>query len=148
MHKKQRLEQTVRIPHRQAGFTLLELLAVLVILGLIGAVAAPQVFKWLDKANVDAARIQLSALSSGIDLYRLELGSYPPTLQALVVRPGNANRWSGPYLKKTTVPKDPWGNNYQYRQPGEYGPYDLYSYGSDGVEGGEGTDADVNNWEQ
>jgi len=136
-----------RSPSRMRGFTLIELLVVLVILGLIGSIAAPQVFKWLNKANVDAAKIQISALSSGVDLYRLEVGLYPPNLKALIVRPNDAARWNGPYLKKTTLPKDPWGREYRYQYPGDHGIYDLYSLGADGEVGGEGENADLTNWE-
>ena len=132
---------------RMRGFTLLELLVVLVILGLIGSIAAPQVFKWLNKANVDAAKIQISALGSGVDLYRLEVGSYPRSLKALIARPNDATRWNGPYLKKATLPKDPWGREYQYQYPGDHGIYDLYSLGADGEVGGEGENADLSNWE-
>ena len=131
---------------RAHGFTLLELLVVLVILGLIGAIAVPQVFKWLERANVDAARLQIEALSGNIDLYRLEVGAYPPTLEALVAKPDGAKRWNGPYLKKTVIPKDPWGRDYRYRVPGRHGPYDLFSLGSDGFEGGEGHKADIVSW--
>jgi len=135
---------TVRAP--MAGFTLLELLAVLVILGLIGSIAVPQVFKWLDKANVDAARIQIEALGSAVDLYRLETGSYPPTLAALITRPDGHGHWNGPYLKKPVLPNDPWGRAYQYRFPGNHGRYDLYSRGADGTDGGTGSNADITNW--
>ena len=130
----------------RAGFTLLELLVVLAILGLIATFAAPQVLKWLSGAKSDAARIQIEALGTGIDLYRLEVGNYPPTLDALVERPPGAEKWNGPYLKKTVVPKDPWGRDYIYRQPGEHGPYDLMSLGADGAEGGNGEDGDVVSW--
>ncbi|MDH3412164.1 MAG: type II secretion system major pseudopilin GspG, partial [Gammaproteobacteria bacterium] len=102
-------------PSRPHGFTLLELLVVLAILGLIATFAAPQVLKWLSGAKSDSARIQIEALSTGIDLYRLEVGSYPPDLEALVSQPPGADRWDGPYLKKRTVPKDPWGRDYIYR---------------------------------
>ena len=132
---------------RMRGFTLLELLVVLVILGLIGSIAAPQVFKWLNKANVDTAKIQISALSSSVDLYRLEVGSYPSDLKALIIRPSDASRWNGPYLKKSTLPKDPWGREYQYQYPGDHGIYDLYSLGADGEVGGEGENTDLTNWE-
>ena len=132
---------------RTRGFTLLELLAVLAILGLIAAFVAPQVFKWLDKANVDAARVQIGALGNSIDLYRLEVGKYPPTLEALVSKPIGADRWNGPYLKKTVIPKDPWDRDYEYRAPGRNGAYDLYSLGADGVEGGDGDNADITSWE-
>jgi len=132
---------------RKRGFTLLELLVVLAILGLIATFAAPRVLKWLSGAKSDAARIQIEALGTGLDLYRLEVGSYPPTLEGLVTNPSGADRWNGPYLKKTVVPKDPWGREYVYRKPGENGPYDLVSLGADGTEGGEGEDRDVVSWQ-
>ena len=131
---------------RHGGFTLIELLAVLLILGLIGSIAAPRVLEWLDKANVDAARLQIEALGNSLDLYRLEVGSYPPNLAALVTMPPGVDRWSGPYLRKRFVPKDPWERDYHYRMPGEHGPYDLYSLGADGLEGGEGKNADISSW--
>ncbi len=109
--------------------------------------AAPRALKWLAGARSDSARIQIEALSTGIDLYRLEVGSYPPDLEALVTRPPGAERWDGPYLKKSTVPKDPWGRDFIYRIPGEHGSYDLYSLGADGQEGGSGEDADVVSWQ-
>ena len=132
---------------RATGFTLLELLVVLAILGLIATFAAPQVLKWLSGAKSDSARIQIEAVSSAIDLYRLEVGSYPPDLEALVTQPSGVDRWDGPYLRKKTVPKDPWGRDYIYRNPGENGPYDLYTLGADGQEGGSGEDADVVSWQ-
>ena len=136
-----------RAGRRFPGFTLLELLVVLAILGLIVTFAAPRALKWLSGARSDSARIQIEALSTGIDLYRLEVGSYPPDLEALVTRPPGAERWDGPYLKKSSVPKDPWGRDFIYRNPGEHGPYDLYSFGADGQEGGSGEDADVVSWQ-
>lgn len=129
------------------GFTLLELLVVLAILGLIATFAAPQVLKWLSGAKSDSARIQIESLGTGIDLYRLEVGSYPSDLEALVTQPAGVDGWDGPYLRKKTVPKDPWGREYIYRFPGQHGPYDLYSLGADGQEGGSGEDADVVSWE-
>ena len=129
------------------GFTLLELLVVLAILGLIATFAAPQVLKWLSGAKSDSAQIQIEALGTGIDLYRLEVGSYPPTLEALVSQPPGVDKWNGPYLRKIVVPKDPWGREYIYRGPGEHGPYDLLSYGADGVEGGDGENKDIVSWQ-
>lgn len=129
------------------GFTLLELLVVLAILGLIATFAAPQVLKWLSGAKSDSARIQIESLGTGVDLYRLEVGSYPSDLEALVTQPAGVDGWDGPYLRKKTVPKDPWGREYIYRFPGQHGPYDLYSLGADGQEGGSGEDADVVSWE-
>jgi general secretion pathway protein G len=129
------------------GFTLIELLVVLAILALIASFAGPQVFKWLGGAKTDSAAIQIENLSAGIDLYKLDTGSYPPNLDALVAQPAGAERWNGPYLRKPVIPRDPWGHDYIYRNPGEYGPYDLISLGADNTEGGEGEDRDVVSWE-
>lgn len=133
----------------ERGFTLVELLVVLVILGLIAAFAAPQVIKYLGSAKTDSAAIQIERLSGILDLYRLEVGRYPSTdegLQALVERPFDAEDWNGPYLKKADALIDPWGRAYQYRQPGEHGDFDLYSLGADGSDGGDGEDQDVTSW--
>ena len=136
------------IPRRRMrAFTLIELLAVIAILGLIAAFAVPQVLKWVSGARSDSARIQIEALGASIDLYRLEVGSYPPTLEALVEKPHGAERWNGPYLKKRVIPKDPWGHDYVYRYPGKNGGYDLMSLGSDNSEGGEGEQKDIVSWE-
>jgi general secretion pathway protein G len=132
---------------QMSAFTLIELLAVIAILGLIAAFAVPQVLKWVSGARSDSARIQIEALGSSIDLYRLEVGSYPPTLEALVEKPQGVARWNGPYLKKRVLPKDPWGNDYIYRSPGKNGGYDLLSLGSDNSEGGEGEQKDIVSWE-
>ncbi len=113
----------------QRGFTLVELLVVLVILGLIAAFAAPQVIKYLGGAKTDSAGIQIERLSGVLDLYRLEVGRYPGEdegLNALVERPAGAERWNGPYLKKANALNDPWGRPYIYRFPGEHGAYDIY----------------------
>lgn len=134
-------------PRRRRGFTLIELLAVIAILGLIAAFAAPQVLKWVSGAKSDSARIQIEALGNSIDLYRLEVGSYPPTLEALVEKPAGVDKWDGPYLKKKVLPKDPWGNDYVYRYPGKHGAYDLYTLGADNSEGGEGEQRDIVSWE-
>lgn len=133
----------------EQGFTLVELLVVLVILGLIAAFAAPQVIKYLGSAKTDAAAIQIERLSGILDLYRLEVGSYPSTeegLQSLIERPIDAADWNGPYIKKADALIDPWGRAYVYSQPGEHGEFDLYSLGADGSEGGEGEDQDVMSW--
>jgi general secretion pathway protein G len=129
------------------AFTLIELLAVIVILGLIAAFAVPQVLKWVSGARSDSARIQIEALGGSIDLYRLEVGSFPPTLEALIEKPSGVDRWNGPYLKKKVIPKDPWGNDYIYRYPGNNGAYDLMSLGADNSEGGEGEQQDIVSWE-
>ena len=119
----------------------------LAILGLIATFAAPQALKWLSGAKSDSARVQIEALATAVDLYRLEVGEYPPSLEALVERPAGAERWNGPYLRKNKVPEDPWGRDYVYRQPGEHGPYDLVSLGADGQPGGEGENRDIASWE-
>ncbi len=132
-----------------AGFTLLELLVVLVILGLLAAFAVPQVMNYLGGARSDAANIQISNLSTALDLYRLDVGRYPSTgegLASLVTRPTAADRWTGPYVKKQESLIDPWGEPYDYRSPGQHGAYDLFSLGADKAEGGEGEDRDLTSW--
>ena len=132
------------------GFSLIELLVVLVILGLLAGLVGPQVLKYIGTASTDTARTQIEQLGGALDLYRLEVGRYPSSdegLQALVQEPSGAARWNGPYLKKTTVPKDPWGNDYQYRSPGENGAYDLYSLGADNAQGGDGENQDIVSWQ-
>jgi len=132
----------------QTGFTLLELLVVLVIIGLLVGYVAPRYFSQVDKSEVKAARAQIKALEDALDQYRLDGGRYPETAQglaALNAQPAGEARWQGPYLKKE-VPKDPWGNAYQYRSPGEHGEVDVYSLGKDGQPGGEGSAADIGNW--
>jgi len=133
----------------QAGFTLIELLVVLVILGLLAAFAAPQVLKYLGRAKTDAAKAQVQNIASILDLYRLEVGSYPSQqdgLEALLEEPADAARWNGPYVKRRDALTDPWGQLYVYRIPGDHGPYDLYSLGADRNEGGDGEDQDVTSW--
>jgi general secretion pathway protein G len=132
-----------------AGFTLIELLVVLVILGLLAAFVAPQVLNYLGKAKTDVARAQIMNIASILDLYRLEVGRYPDEqegLGALLEAPADEPRWNGPYVKKIDALMDPWGELYQYRVPGEYGDYDLYTLGADQTEGGEGENQDVTSW--
>jgi len=136
-------------PYRGNGFTLIELLVVLVILGLLAGLVGPQVLRYLGGAKSDTARLQIEELGAGLDLYHLETGRYPTTeegLGALVEKPVGVNNWNGPYLKKNTIPMDPWGNEYHYRSPGEHGMYDLYSLGQDNMESGEAEAADVVSW--
>lgn len=131
------------------GFTLLELLVVLVVLGLLAGLVAPKYFSQLGKSEVKAARAQVEGLVKALDLYRLDTGHYPSTeqgLAALVVRPGSEPKWGGPYLQKS-VPPDPWGRGYAYAAPGEHGDYDLFSLGKDGQPGGDGENADITSWE-
>ena len=133
----------------QRGFTLIELLVVLVILGLLAGLVGPQVLRYTGSAKSDTAKLQIEELGAGLDLFHLEVGRYPTTeegLKALVAQPTGVSTWHGPYLKKKTIPKDPWGNDYHYRSPGEQSVYDLYTFGSDNMEGGEGNDKDVVSW--
>jgi general secretion pathway protein G len=133
---------------RARGFTLLELLVVMVIIGLLAGYVGPKFFGQIGKSEVKAAKAQIDALTKALDQYRLDVGRYPGTEQGLAVlntRPADEPKWAGPYLAKA-VPKDPWGNDYQYRSPGEHGEYDLLSLGKDGRPGGEGEDADLTSW--
>lgn len=132
---------------QERGFSLIELIVVLVILGLLATVVGPKVMDRLGKGKVEIAKMQVSELSGALDLFRFDVGRYPTSaegLAALTTNPGVEN-WSGPYLKKG-APKDPWNREYQYRSPGEHGDYDLYSLGADGTEGGDGENLDVSSW--
>lgn len=135
-----------RVRARVRGFTLLELLVVIVIIGLLAAYVGPRYFAQLGKSERGTAKAQIEGFGRALDVYRLDTGHYPPTsqgLNALVVRPANEPKWNGPYLQKE-VPLDPWGKPYLYRTPGRNGnDFDLLSYGRDGQPGGEGDDADV-----
>jgi len=134
---------------RTAGFTLLELLVVLVILGLLAAVATPQVLKYLSRARTQSAALQIHNLSTALDLYRLDVGHYPSEeegLASLVEAPATTANWNGPYVKKREMLKDPWAHPYNYLIPGQHGDYDLYSLGADNAEGGDGENQDVTNW--
>ena len=133
---------------RSRGFTLLELLVVIVIIGLLAGLVAPRFFDQVSKSNTKIARAQIDSLEKALDQYRLDVGAYPTTeygLAALNAKPQNLEKWAGPYLKKA-VPPDPWGNRYIYKSPGDHGDYDLSSLGSDGQPGGNGEAADVNSW--
>jgi len=139
---------TTRRPAWQAGFTLLELLVVLVILGLLAGYVAPRYFSQVGKSEVTTAQAQLVGLEKALDQYRIDTGRYPSTeqgLAALNAKPADEARWAGPYLKKA-VPSDPWGNPYQYRMPGEHSEVDVFSLGRDGRPGGTEADADIGNW--
>ncbi len=136
-------------PKRDSGFTLLELMVVLIILAIVATFAVPQVMKYLGSAKSKAAVIQISNLATVLDLYQLETGRLPTTsegLAALVEKPPSAEIWNGPYIKKQESLIDPWGREYAYRAPGEHGAYDLFTLGADAAQGGEGEDNDVTNW--
>jgi general secretion pathway protein G len=127
------------------GFTLLELLVVIVIIGLLAGYVAPKYFSQVGKSEVQVAKAQIDALEKSLDQYRLDTRRYPTSdqgLAALTARPSTETTWNGPYLKKS-VPNDPWGRPYVYRIPGQKGEFDLFSYGRDGKPGGAGEDADV-----
>lgn len=133
----------------EGGYTLVELLVVITIIGLIVALVGPRVLGYLGDSKVKTAKIQIQGFSSALDLFYLDAGRYPSSsegLNALVQRPGNVSTWNGPYLKGGTVPLDPWGKAYAYRAPGQHGPFDIVSLGSDGQEGGTGNAADVTSW--
>lgn len=131
------------------GFTLLELMVVLLILALLASIAAPRVTTYLRKAKVQTAKIQVDALSSAVDSFHLDMGRFPSSqegLRALMKRPADASSWDGPYLKKRDSLIDPWGQPYLYRYPGKNGEFDIYTLGSDQREGGEADARDIGNW--
>jgi general secretion pathway protein G len=139
------------LPRRaaEAGFTLVEMLVVITIIGLIMALVAPRVLNYLSESKTKAAKIQIESFGNALDLFYLDEGRYPSTaegLGALVQRPADNPTWNGPYLQTGTVPLDPWGNPYAYRAPGQHGPYDIESLGSDGHQGGTGSAGEITSW--
>jgi general secretion pathway protein G len=133
----------------EAGYTLMELLVVLAILGLLAAIATPMVLHYLDSAKVSTARTEVSNLSAGLDLYKYDVGRYPTTqegLPALVSAPEGVDNWNGPYIKKTTKLMDPWGRPYNYRFPGSHGEFDLFSYGAHADEAKNDEKPPIANW--
>lgn len=132
------------------GFTLLELLVVLVVLGMLFAIMTPQVMNMLSGAKSDTVGLQIETLGTALHYYKLDAGTYPSTEQGLAVlwqKPKEATNWRGPYIRKKQHLLDPWAREYLYKYPGRKGPFDLYSLGADGKEGGSGEDADVGNWQ-
>ena len=135
---------------KQTGFTLLELLVVLGIIAMLAGLVGPQVMKHMGESKVKAAKVQIEDLAQTLDMYKLDVGSYPTSdqgLNALIESPDGAARWNGPYLRKSKVPLDPWQQEYKYTSPGEHGKFDVTSLGADGKEGGEGEDKDLNSLE-
>ena len=132
--------------HRQQGFTLVELLLVLMILALIAGLVLPGIIGKAEGAKAKAAAAQVSRLAMAVESYYLDTGSTPESLEQLVKEPGDTKGWNGPYVKPSAL-KDPWGRDYDYQYPGEHGDFDLVSLGADGQPGGEGKNADINSWE-
>jgi len=131
------------------GFTLIELMVVMIILGLLAALVVPKMFGKVGKAKLSAAYAQIELFGTALDSFALEAGRYPTTsegLEALITQPSGLEEWDGPYLKKSEIPPDPWNNPYHYESPGNHGDYDLYSYGRDNSSGGEGEDRDIVSW--
>ena len=148
LQKPQRHTFMPSILRKNAGFTLLELLVVMVIIGLLVGYVGPKYFAQVGKSEIKSTRAQINALEKALDQYRLDTGHYPTTeqgLAALFTKPSGEGKWEGPYLKKE-VPPDPWGKPYQYKSPGDHGEIDLYSYGKDGQPGGVDEMADITNW--
>jgi general secretion pathway protein G len=128
------------------GMTLIEILVVLVLIGIVLGIVGGNFIGKGEKAKADAAKIEIGQIGQTLDLYKLEIGRYPTTqegMQALISAPPGATNWNGPYWKKSSVPKDPWGNEYKYVSPAQSAPYEIISLGADGKEGGEGPNKDI-----
>jgi general secretion pathway protein G len=149
MFNAKRTAKLKRYAHQaQRGFTLIEMLVVITIIGIIMALVGPRVLNYLTESKVKAAKIQIESLSNALDLYFMDTGQYPSTSEGLTVlmQPSESiPGWNGPYLKGNLVPNDPWGHAYLYRAPGPHGPFEILSYGADGQEGGTGAAADIHN---
>jgi general secretion pathway protein G len=146
-----RVARARRRRNGEGGFTLIEMLVVITIIGLIMALVGPRVLNYLSDSKVKAAKIQIESFTSALDLFNLDTGRYPSTsegLTALVQTTSPIPAWNGPYLKGGIVPADPWGHPYVYRSPGEHGSYDITSLGSDRQQGGSGNAADITNWKR
>jgi general secretion pathway protein G len=134
----------------ERGFSLIELIVVLVILGLLAAVVGPRVYDKLARGKQQIAKIQIKEIEGAMQMFSFDVGRYPTSsegLEGLIRNPGNLEAWKGPYLNKSEPPKDPWGKPYVYRCPGQHGDFELLSYGPDGVEGGDGENADITSWQ-
>ena len=133
------------------GFSLLELLVVLLLLGAFAGIFAPKIFGQAEKAKQKAAKLEIDQIGQALDLYKLEIGRYPTTqegLASLMTAPSGVANWNGPYLKRSAVPKDPWNNEYKFVSPGDQSrPYDIISLGGDGKEGGDGDGKDITSWQ-
>lgn len=139
----------IRLIGNKRGFTLAEIMVVVVIIGLLAGLVLPKIFPKLAQGKQGAAKAQIELLGQALDSFRMDVGAYPTSsegLNALLQNPG-VEHWDGPYLKKNVIPNDPWKKPYQYQCPGSHGDYDLLSYGRDGASGGEGEDADIVSWE-
>ncbi|MBI5739479.1 MAG: type II secretion system major pseudopilin GspG [Nitrospirae bacterium] len=142
-------ENRMKMLRCRRGFTLIELMVVMIILGMLAALVVPRMFGRIGQAKQKAAYAQIELFGTALDSFRLDVGRYPTSaegLDALISQVSGADDWNGPYLKKNEIPPDPWNNPYHYESPGRNGDYDLYSYGADNAEGGDGEDEDIVSW--